>query len=446
MKDQIIKIKNANSPLLKVLFILIMTLLLMIPNMLIQNLIIERSQRKATIEAEVSKSYGQEQKVMAPILRIPYTVVTENRDGTTFSKTGTISSTPTETDVVGDLNTATRKRSIYQVVVYDADLDIKSKISLPSLTDEAYAQHTFHYDQAHILIGLSDPHGLSDSSTFKINGTSLALNGLSTFRNSNLRYIQSENFTYAPDKPLDVEVELGLRGTKSLMIEPNGIRMKITMNSPWPDPSFVGKQLPVSSDINNGFTSTWITNQYSHDHPAFWVDDHQLKNRDSAFGVNLIQPVSEYGKNSRTAKYALLIISLTFGIFFFFEILQKKRVHPIQYILIGFALTVFYLLLLSITEHLGFDKAYGIASAATIGLIVTYARPILETRKSTGALGILLSGLFTYIFVILQMQEFALLAGSLALFAVLSLVMMLSRKVDWYKLNQPLNNKHESTL
>lgn len=439
MKEHISKLRTANSPIMKVLFILAMTMALMIPNGLIQNLIQERSKRKSLIENEVSQSFGHDQKIMAPILRIPYTVTYLVNDGkdTTTSK-GILSRSPQKSEITGDINTSTRKRSIYDIVVYDADLDIASEFNTSILDEKAYQDHAFHYDEAYLIFGLSDPNGLSDSTTISAAGQALKLNGLSTFTNTDLRYIKTTPFTYEPGQALAVHLDLKFKGTGGFNVEPSGNQMKVSIKSPWQDPSFVGSQLPDHHDVNEGFTSTWTTNQFAHDYPAFWSDDHKVKNRNFGFGVKLIQPVSEYGKNSRTAKYALLIISLTFGIFFFFEILQKKRVHPIQYILIGFALTVFYLLLLSITEHLGFDLAYLISSIATIGLIVAYARHILQSRRSTIVLGLLLSGLFSYIFVILQMQEFALLAGSLALFTVLSLVMMLSRKVDWYEVGKPL--------
>ena len=157
-----------------------------------------------------------------------------------------------------------------------------------------------------------------------------------------------------------------------------GDMVEVHMKSSWPDPSFIGNQLPVHDVTDTGFSAKWNVNKFSHQIPAIWQKDQDALNVSSDFGVNLIQPINEYGKNFRTSKYALLIISLTFGIFFFFEVLLKKSIHPIQYTLVGFALTVFYLLLLSITEHLGFNPAYGISSIATISLIVVYTHFILQ--------------------------------------------------------------------
>jgi inner membrane protein len=440
MENQISKLKNNNSPLLKILFILFIILLLMIPNVLIQNLISERANRKAQIEREVAKSYGQAQKVMPPLLRIPYTrIYKSDKDAEISSKEGIFTFTPSTSDLLCNLTTDTRKRSIYEVVVYESEMQIKSQLSDRLISAQTHKDYTFHYDRAHLIVGLTDPNGLSDNSQLKINGQALDLQGVSTYRNGNLRYVKSETFVYKPGQELSVIADLSFKGTKSLMVEPVGEQMKIKIDSPWQDPSFAGTRLPDNYDIAEGFTSTWITNQYAHDYPTSWSDDQKINNKNFGFGVNLIQPINEYGKNSRTAKYALLIIALTFGIFFFFEILLKKKVHPIQYILIGFALTVFYLLLLSITEHLGFDLAYIISAIATIGLIVSYASHLLSSTKSTAILSLLLSGLFGYIFIILQMQDFALLAGALALFTVLTIVMMLSRKINWYALNQSLN-------
>ena len=445
MENQISKLKN--SPVLKIGFILIMILLLMIPNALIQELTNERSNRKSIIESEVARSYGQSQKVMVPLLRLPYTVRFEDKDGNKFSsRDGVYTLTPTKSEVNGHIATSTRKRSIYEVVVYDSKLKLESILDDSTLANSILPNYNFHYDKAHLIVGLSDPNGLSDNSSVSINGNTLQLDGISDYRNGALRYVKTESFNYEPGKELQVAANMNFKGTQALMIEPVGNQMKVKLTSPWMDPSFSGTRLPDNYDITDGFTSVWTTNQYAHDYPSSWADDHKVKNKNYGFGVDLIQPINEYSKNLRTTKYALLIISLTFGIFFFFEILLKKKIHPIQYILIGFALTVFYLLLLSITEHLGFDLAYLISSIATICLIVAYARHILQSIKSTAILGLLLSSLFGYIFIILQMQDFALLAGALALFSVLALVMMLSRKVDWYALSQGISKKSENQL
>ena len=437
MENQVRKPRSNNAIIIKIVFILIMILLLMIPNFLIQNLIHERSQRKTEIEKEVAKSYGQKQKIMSPILRIPYTKSSTNSKGEEYTTNGTVSFSPDETKIDGQVITDTRQRSIYEVVIFDSEYTIESDIYIKKLDANVYYGYNLDYSKAYLAIGISDPNGLSDESAIKVNGKSIALDGMCDIVCSNLRFVKTLPFTVLPETTLDLSTHLMLKGTKSVLVEPIGNKMQVQLNSPWVDPSFVGTKLPTDHDINeDGFKANWVINKYAHNYPKTWVNDAAALKHNYSFGVNLIQPIDEYGKNSRTAKYALLIIALTFGIFFFFEILFKKLIHPIQYALVGFALTIFFLLLLSITEHLGFDIAYLMSSIATAGLIVGYASFILDSKKATLILALLLAGLFGYIFIILQMQDFALLAGALALFVVLAIVMMLSRKVNWYQLSK----------
>jgi len=431
-----IKPKKNNTILIKIIFILFMIVLLMIPNLMIRGLINERSSRKTEIEREIAKSYGKSQKVMSPILRIPYTTKKS------LTVKGMLSLAPNDTKIAGTIKPSVRERSIYEIVVYDAEMNINSDIQIKP--GSQYADYKLDYSKAQLLIGLADPNGINDNSIFKVNGKQIELEGISNFASNTLHFIETKPFAIKPESTVNLEVQLDFRGSRSLTIEPIGETTKVDLQSSWPDPSFVGSKLPSNRDITEaGFTSRWTTNKFAHNYPKQWTEDSKL-NQNYEYGVKLIQPVDEYGKNSRTAKYALLIIVLSFSIFFLFEILQKNPIHPVQYGLIGFAVTIFFLLLLSITEHLGFDLAYFISGLATIGLIVSYTSYFLASSRSSFILLLLLSALFGYIFIILQMQDFALLAGSLALFAVLSMVMLLSRKVDWYKLGYNTNERKTS--
>ena len=428
--------KIKNSVTTKIIFILFMTLLLMIPNFMIQDLIRERSGRKLGIEREVARSYGQEQKIMVPILRIPFNQTIVADDGAVSYSRGNFSFSPIESKVNGQVATDTRKRSIYEVVVYDTQLDIEQKYDLSTFDASLYPNYKLDYSQAHFIYGISDANGLYKDTNINANGNSIKMKGLYPM-NKDMDWVESMPFALNEGDQVASTYALHLKGTKSLRFEPIGEKYEVQLTSPWQDPSFTGAKLPTKYDITEaGFQSTWSVNKFAHNHPQYASYDSALLSVGNSFGVNLILPIDEYGKNSRTAKYALLIISLTFGIFFFFEILYKKLIHPIQYLLVGFALTVFFLLLLSITEHLGFDISYLISSVATVGLIVSYASAILKNRKSTGILLGLLSGLFAYIFIILQMADFALLAGALALFVVLAAVMHISKGINWYDLSK----------
>lgn len=438
--------KLKNSVGLKVLSILIMVVLLMIPNSLVQELINERSSRKATVEAEVARSYGKEQVLYPAFIKIPYERTQLSTENKLYQSKGHLSISPNYAEFNIDVETDKRKRSIFEVIVYDATFTNNATINWEKFNLEEWKDYNFDFDHAYLVYGLTDANGIADSIRININGKPIQLRGSTNTGIGEIHWLRTDNFSLDMSKPLTVQSNWLLKGTSGLHIQPMGDLVEVQMKSRWPDPSFTGNQLPVHDVTEAGFSALWKVNKFSHQIPAIWQNDQNALDVSTDFGVNLIQPINEYGKNFRTSKYALLIISLTFGIFFFFEVLLKKSIHPIQYTLVGFALTVFYLLLLSITEHLGFNPAYGISSIATISLIVVYTHFILQRIGASTLLLALLSALFAYVFIILQMRDFALLAGAIALFVVLAVVMLLSRNVDWYTIGKTKESNLETSL
>jgi inner membrane protein len=224
---------------------------------------------------------------------------------------------------------------------------------------------------------------------------------------------------------------VSLKGSETLQITPLGKTTKVNMQSSWPSPSFTGKFLPAHQPSGEGFTADWQVLHFNRDFPQVWKDK-KFDAEAYAFGVSLLQPTDNYAKTMRTAKYAILFIGLTFGFFFLLEALQGRRVHPIQYILVGIALIVFYTLLLSIGEVIAFNMAYLLASTATIGLITLYGKHLFELWKNALYLGGFLAGLYGFIFMLIQLEDSALIVGSIGLFLLVALAMYLSRKVEWY--------------
>ena len=228
---------------------------------------------------------------------------------------------------------------------------------------------------------------------------------------------------------------MGLNGSERLYFTPVGKQNLVEITSPWPDPSFEGAFLPVQHQIKpDGFQAKWEISHLGRNYPQSWDSTNQptIEFFKSNFGVNLLLLTDFYQKSERSVKYGILFILLTFTTFFLFEVLNPVRVHPLQYLMVGFALCLFYVLLISISEHLGFQSAYWLASGSTITLITFYAISVLGNLVRSGILGLALTGLYIYLFILLHLQDYALLFGALGLFFILALVMYITRDIDWY--------------
>ncbi|HEY8367667.1 MAG TPA: cell envelope integrity protein CreD, partial [Bacteroidia bacterium] len=230
------------------------------------------------------------------------------------------------------------------------------------------------------------------------------------------------------------KINLELKGSQKIYFSPIGKTTDVKLTSSWNSPSYNGSFLPDDKDDINGFNAHWNILHLNRDFPQAWTgNEYSINNSD--FGVDLILPVDNYQKTYRSIKYAILFIAFTFIIFFFIEVMKKVFIHPIQYILVGFALIIFYTLLLSIGEYLSFNTAFLISAIATILLITAYVKTILKSFSLATLIAGILTILYGFIFIIIQVQDYALLIGSIGVFLILALVMYFSRKIDWYNLN-----------
>ena len=238
------------------------------------------------------------------------------------------------------------------------------------------------------------------------------------------------------EKENSFSIELSLQGSEHLYCAPLGNSTKMHFSSSWPSPAFDGKYLPDTEKVSNkGFEADWAVSQFNRDFPKIFTSNSSVSTSavsSSGFGVILLSPFDAYAQTLRSLKYAILVIGLTFFACFFTEIFQKRPVHPLQYILIGMALVIFYTLLLSISEYVQFPIAYLIASSATVLLLSWYTQSIFKKTKTVLIFASLLSALYLFIYVLIQMEDNALLFGSIGLFVLLAVAMYLSRKIDWY--------------
>jgi inner membrane protein len=413
----------------------ILVLLLLIPQVMIQDVIMERKRNQEEVKQEISSKWGHGQTVSGPIVSIPYLAYIKNSYGQTEEITRQIHLLPENLSIEGNLDTSLLKRSIYKVIAYKTDLKITGNFISNEINDLGISPNKIMWNKANISIGINDLTGIQDRITMNWGSQSFDFNpGLEN--KDNFRSGVSAPVRINRNDSIDFDLTLSIKGSDFIRFIPVGKVTDINLTSSCPNPSFDGNFLPVDRKVDkNGFMSKWKVLHLNRNFPQAWTDGNQ--DIDQAwFGVTLKLDIDPYLKTMRSAKYAILFIAMTFLSFFFIEILNKKKIHPIQYILIGLVLVVFYTLLLSLSEQesIGFDWAYLISSLAVIVLITVYTASVLQSRQKTGIIFTVLAVLYAFIYIIIQMAEQSLLFGSIGLFLFLAAVMIISRKIDWYNI------------
>jgi len=339
--------------------------------------------------------------------------------------------------IEGRAPTEVRRRGIFDVPLYVATLKITGTFVVPGDAAFNSAAADILWKRTSLSLGIADPRAIRAASPLVWGTNELAFEpgpGDAGSLPAGV-HVALPQETLKPGQTVGFTVEVTLGGSGRLSFVPVGAETRVHLSSPWPDPSFDGSYLPLQRKVDaRGFVADWHMLHLGRNFPATWVDtdvSHE-RLRESAFGVSLLSPVDAYRTSERAVKYQLLFLGLTFLAFTLMEMLGGLRIHPIQYLLVGLALCLFYLLLLSLSEHLGFGRAYAIAGVTVTGLVTGYVRVLLRTRMQTATIAALLSVLYGFLFVLLQIQDYALLVGSLGLLAVLTGIMTLTRKVNWY--------------
>jgi inner membrane protein len=423
---------ETNRLLIKGIIIGILILVMMIPSAVIFNLVQERAERQQQVINEVSSKWAEPQTIVGPVLMVPYNKYSTDGKGQTTSSRNMAYFLPDKLDIKGGLTPETRHRSIYDVILYQSDITLNGSFDKLNLAVLNIGAENVLWNEARLVMGLSDARGLEDEVLLQWNNNSQKLDAGVPENDVLLSGLQAAVACNAESSG-NFSIRLKVKGSAYFYLTPLGKSTTVKLNSAWQNPAFDGKYLPNSTaDISDkGFNATWKIQQASRSYPQQWTNTNQ-KLSESAFGVRLLQPTDTYAKTERSVKYALLFIGLTFAVFFFIELLQKKQIHPLQYLLVGIALTVFYTLLLSFSEYIGFNKAYAIAAVATITLIGLYVWSMFKQGKIAIGFTLALGSLYAYIFFLIQLQDYALLFGSVGLFVVVALAMYSSRKVDWY--------------
>lgn len=430
-----------NSIFFKISLIVIIALLLLIPTSMIESLIHEREITQRIAIREVSSKWGGEQTLSGPIVTIPYYRYVKQfsrKDSTTkiVQLKEHIHFLPNELNIEGEIFPEKRYRGIYEIVVYNSKINISGVFNNIRFKDLDIPRKNILFDKAFISIGINDLRGIEKQIDLNWNSDVLSFNPgtvtndiLETGINARIPVEMSDSVSYKFDFDLD------LKGSQMLYFVPVGKITNVKINSTWNNPSFNGSFLPDSRIISDtSFSANWNILHLNRNFPQKWIGDtHNISY--ASFGVDLLLPVDNYQKSIRSIKYAILFIALTFMVFFFVEILNKKFIHPVQYILVGIALIVFYSLLLSLSEHMKYNIAFIVSALATLLLISGYVKAILKSTNLTMLISGILFILYSFIFVIIQLQDYALLIGSIGLFIILGLVMYFSRKIDWYNIS-----------
>lgn len=430
-----------NSIYFKVATIIFITLILLIPTSMIEGLIYERQNTQEQAINEVSSKWANQQTLTGPFISIPYyRYIKETTKKDTVGKIVKIKEfihiLPTQLKVSGKINPEQRNRGIYEIVVYNSKINLSGVFKEMKIAETDIPAKDILFNKAVLSLGINDLRGIEKQIDLKWNDKISSFNPgvtntdvIQSGINAPVSIVANDSVSY------HFSFDLDLKGSQLLYFTPVGKVTDVSIESSWKNPSFDGAFLPDSRLLSeHGFKANWNILHLNRNYPQMWLGSKHAVS-DSSFGINLILPVDNYQKTFRSIRYAILFIGFTFLVFFFIEVLNKIFIHPIQYILVGIALLVFYTLLLSLSEHVKFNMAFIISALATLLLIAGYVRAILKSAKLTYLIAGILTILYTFIYVVIQLQDLALLIGSIGIFVILALVMYFSRKIDWYNLS-----------
>lgn len=450
------------SMTVKLLAIGFLTLLLLIPLGMIRGLINERKYTRSSAVQEITSKWSGEQIVTGPCIAIPYTqerIVNDKREVVTRQ----LLLLPEELDVDANTTVEKRKRGIYDASVYKAEIALSGVFNIEEIEKEGIRQEDVQFDKARVIMGITDLKGIREMVSLQLDGETfpmepgIPVENLSVGAGMNMYLPDTEKSVAAPNvstgifaaglnvrpdsllgnklgnKKIPFLLTLYLNGSTGLYVVPVGKVTTSTFRSDWVTPSFGGDFLPLSHEVNDeGFSAAWKVLDLNRSFgQVVGGDDSAAINSmsSSLFGVKFIQSVDQYQQNLRSVKYGILIVLLTFVIVLFIELIKKNGVNPFHYLLVGLALVLFYALLLSMSEIWGFNLSYAVAALMTIVMITLHMVAILRSRRQGLLVGSLLAFLYLFVFVLIRMESYSLLAGSLGLFVILGVIMYYARKV-----------------
>lgn len=453
----------SGSLAVKFTIVALLVVMFVIPWGIVYSMVSERTTRRGEAAREVSAIWGGPQQVGAVVLTVPYhepwiAAPADKSRPEQPARDGVVRVLPESLDMQVELVPSVRYRGMFPVTVYTANVKISGRFVLPDLAAVHADPEAMLWDRAMVRIGLAHMKSVNPDAALVWNGARLplaaAMEPMPGLTANGLEAAVPDPRAAATATPggLPFELVLEMKGTGSFSFQPAGKVTSVVLSSTWPDASFTGAFLPDSRQSSAlGFEARWRVGSFGRGYPQAWREGESRRQgccefisaqlgaaqQAAVFGAELVTAVDLYQQTERSVKYGMLFVGLTFLLFLLIELLRGVRVHPVQYVLVGGALLVFYLLLLSLAEQIGFGAAYLTAASATVVLIASYVAHAFRRRTDGLQAGAWLAGLYATLFVLVRLEDYALLAGALLLFGVIAAVMYLTRRVDWYAVRAP---------
>jgi inner membrane protein len=421
----------------RLVIIVVLTMMFLIPAGMVQSRVWERQGRRNQAVAEVSGKWGHAQTISGPVLTVPYLKYYKDKDEKVHSSRHEAHFLPDELSIDGVVDSEMRYRGIFEVILYTGQISLSGKFEAPNFVKLDVPPENILWGKSYLSVGISDMRGIRESIDISMDGKELLAEPGTAIEESLPSGINAPVVINPKTASQSFSISMDLRGSESLSFSPLGKETTASIEADWGSPSFTGAFLPDSREISEeNFSARWQVLHLNRNYPQVWIDTGSNLAA-SSFGVKLLKPADGYQRTMRTVKYAIMFIFLTFLTFFMIEVLNGRAVHPIQYSLVGSALIVFYVLLLSLSEHIPFNISYIVACTAVITMIALYTRSVLGSNKLAVAVAGMVTLLYGFLFVVLQAEDYALLLGSLGLFSILALTMYLTRRIDWFTVLGP---------
>ncbi len=421
--------KLHQSITVKLILLAFLGIVLLIPLQMIKQVILERQSNSEKVIKEISDQWAAKQCLSGPFLNIPVRIKpADSNDKATYTVWHIM---PENLVIKGVLKPQIRKRGIYKAVVYDSEISISGQITIPRSEASKNAEELLN--EAYFTTGISDNRGLKGKIVLSVD--SAKLEAEPGVRDNDL-FLSGISFPYPVtdrNKTINISLNIIISGSMGLQFTPMGKTTSVYLQSDWKSPSFNGNFLPLRRSVDEkGFSAEWEVTHLNRNFPQSWTGN-LFHPSESSFGVDLFQPVDHYQKSWRSARYGILFIALTFLVLIFIEITRKENVHIFHYFLVSLGLILFFSLLNSLSEQVGFNIAYLIASSATIFMISIFMRTLLRDKKKTIIIAAMLLMLYTFIFILLSLNDFSYLAGNIGLFILLFAIMLLSSRMKVFR-------------